>query len=289
MKTSGLFTTHQFTIPIRYGQPVRIIFFGDIHRDSPNHADGKWQDFLDYCRGLKDAYYFGIGDYLDSTSTTERECLGLISKKMHDTFRNDVRELQTAKIDLIAKELSFMKGRLIGLLNGNHYFDFPDGTNTDQKLAERLKTHYLGVCTLARITFKHESGSRHHAIDIFAHHGMGASRLIGGSLNRVAQMVEGVVADWYVMGHDHKRGAVPSTPRLHLENNSVGGLKLRERETWVIRSGSYLASYRPGEVNYNVDSARMPASLGHIEMIVTLHQKSNTGRRTTEIEVHSVT
>ena len=279
MKTSGLFTTHSFSIPSKFSQEIQIIIFGDIHRDSPNHADGKWQEDLDYFRSQKNAYFLGMGDYLDSTSTTERECLGDISKKMHETFRNNIQDLQLAKIEMIAGELSFMKGRLIGLLNGNHYFQFQSGINGDQKLAELLKTKYLGVCSLIRIYFSFsKTDSYTQAIDIFAHHGMGAARLVGGSINRVAQMFEGVEADITIMGHDHKRGAVPATPRLFLKNISHGGLKVKQRETWAVRSGSYLASYRDGEVNYNVDSCRPPASLGHVEMRIKFtHGQTTTG------------
>ena len=268
MKTSGLFTTHHFEIPMRYGQEICVEIFGDIHRDSPNHADAKWQEDLKYWRSLpkESTYFLGMGDYLDSTSTTERECLGDISKKMHETYRRDIKALQEAKIDLIADELSFMKNRLIGLINGNHYFMFDSNINGDQMLAHRLGCKYLGVCSLIRLSF--DEHGRTHTIDVFAHHGMGAARLVGGSLNRVAQMFEGVEADIAIMGHDHKRGAVPSTPRLYLDSTRTVDMKIRQRETWAVRSGSYLANFRDGEVNYNVDSCRMPASLGHVEMRV---------------------
>lgn len=270
MKTSGLFTTHGHTIPIRCGRPVHLIFFGDIHRDAPSHALEKWHADINYWKSLKNAWFFGMGDYLDSTSTTERECLGSISNKMHETFRNDVQALQLAKIEMIAKELQFMRGRIVGMLNGNHYFQFQSGINGDQKLCELLGAKYLGVCSFVRLMF--DNCGRRISRDIFAHHGQGAARLVGGSLNRVAQMFEGVEADIVAMGHDHKRGVVPGTPRLFLASDRRNAcLRLCQRDTWVIRSGSYLKSYEPGRVNYNVDAQRSPSNLGHIELIITLH------------------
>jgi hypothetical protein len=133
---------------------------------------------------------------------------------------------------------------------------------------------YRSRCSLTRLDFN--SGCRIHTIDIFARHGMGAARLTGGSINSVIQMFEGVEANIAIMGHDHKRCAVPSTPRLFLANDARDGLKVRQRETWAIRSGSYLASYRNGEVNYNVDSCRTPASLGHVEMRVKFSSSGPT-------------
>lgn len=275
MKTSGLFTVHGYTIPVKYNRPFRLVFFGDVHRDAPNHADGKWQEFLRYAKTLKDAWFFGMGDYLDSTSTSERECLGSISPKMHETFRNDIQALQLAKCELFAKETAFMRGRIVGMLNGNHFFQFPSGINSDQKICELLNAKYLGVCAFVRLTF--EFGGRHHSRDIFAHHGQGAARLIGGSLNRVAQMAEGAEADIYAMGHDHKRGAVPAQPRLFLANSSRSGLTVEQREPIVLRSGSYLASFRNGEVNYNVDACRSPSSLGHVEILVNVKADKRGG------------
>jgi predicted phosphodiesterase len=275
MKTSGLFTVHGFKIPFNYGKPFRLVFFGDVHRDSPNHANTKWQDFLKYARSLKDAWFFGMGDYLDSTSTSERECLGHISPKMHETFRNDIMALQLAKCELFAKEIQFMRGRIVGMLNGNHYFQFNSGINSDQKICELIGAQYLGVCSFVRLFFE-STGGRNHARDIFAHHGAGAARLFGGSFNRVQQMAEGAEADIYAMGHDHKRIASPGQPRLFLQNNSRSGLKVEQREPVVIRSGSYLASYEPGVVNYNVDACRTPASLGHVEVIITIRSEPSS-------------
>jgi hypothetical protein len=82
-------------------------------------------------------------------------------------------------------------------------------------------------------------------------------------------MREHAEADVYVMGHDHKRGVLPATPRLFLSHTKTG-LKVRSRQQWLIRSGSFLASYEHGVRNYNVDAARGPCSLGHVELLVTL-------------------
>jgi len=267
MKTDGLFTVHAFKIPLRtINEPVKLVFFGDVHRDSPNHASKAWQDFLAKVREYKHAWYFGMGDYLDSTSTSERGCLGKLSHDMHETFLNDVQALQDAKIEMIAGELKFMRNRLIGLLNGNHYFNFQDGTNSDQRLCRLLDCKYLGVSSFVRLTFSY-GPTNCRTLDIWAHHGTGAGRLFGGSINRVDQMREHAEADFFVMGHDHKRGIVPATPRLYMSNEGQNRkLQIKQRQQWLIRSGSFLASYNDGTRNYNVDAGRGPCSLGHVEV-----------------------
>ena len=275
MQTSGVFSTWGYTIPAKYNQQIRLVFWGDVHRDSPNHAGGRWQGFLDYCRPLKDTYYFGMGDYVDSGSTSERECIHSILKRLHEGTKIDLSTLAEAKVGLLEEELGFMRGHLIGLLNGNHYYEWEDGTNTDQRLCAALNTgqpegrrcKYLGVSAFVRLTF--DIYGRRHALDIWAHHGKGASRFTGTSIKRVEEMEEYAIADIYCMGHDHKRAGVPGMPKLYLKNTSKGGLKICEKQPYVIRSGSFLASYEDGKPNYNVDAGRGPCSLGHVELLIT--------------------
>ncbi len=99
------------------------------------------------------------------------------------------------------------------------------------------------------------------------------------------QMREHAEADIYCMGHDHKRGAIPATPRLFLHNSSAAGLRVRHRQQWIVRSGSYLASYEPGVSNYNVDAARGPCSLGHIELLIEMHEPVDDH---TEIKIRAI-
>lgn len=268
MKTSGLFRVHSHEVKVRSNEPLHLVIFGDVHRDSPNHAEGAWKDFLVHARGLKHALFLGMGDYVDSASSSERACLDHAKDLLHETTRKDLAELADAKVKLLARELSFTRGKLIGLLNGNHWFHWSDDTNTDQRLCRELDTTYLGVSCFIRLYLKPATGGT-YALDIWAHHGAGAGRLMGGSINRVDQMREHAEADIYIMGHDHKRMAVPATPRLSLVHNGRAGLEVKQRQQWLVRSGSFLASYRDGESNYNVDAGRGPSSLGHVEIIIT--------------------
>lgn len=285
LKTSGLFTLHRYTIPVPCaGQPIKLIFFGDVHRDSPNHALSRWREFLDYAKRQKNAYFFGVGDYIDSMSTSERE--SMIRASLHESTAVDLENMALGKVSTLAKEMQFMRGRLIGLLNGNHYFSFPSGINSDQKLCEKLGCKYLGVSTFTRLTLDYKGAKQ--TFDIWAHHGAGGARLPGGSLNRVDQMREHAEADCYVMGHDHKRAVIPANPRLTLEHDSKRGLRLRERQAWLVRSGSFLKGYENGQVSYNVDAARGPCSLGHAELEITWRQTSKDKALSRTLEVRGI-
>lgn len=267
MKTTGIFSLHKFDIRAKPGESFNIVFFGDVHRDSPTHSTRHWKLFLDRARAIRaNSYFIGMGDYLDGFSTSERDAL--VRAAFHDSTRKNIEVEGHGKTKLLAKELEFMRGRIIGLLGGNHYFPFLDGTDSDMRLCGYLGARYLGVCAAVRLII-HCGHGRRLTRDLWLHHGAGGGQTKGGSINRVAKMSDFVEADIFVMGHNHDRACVRGNPRLFIQGAGKGEMKLVERETWIVRSGSFLKSYEDGVSNYNVDAARGPASLGHIELECT--------------------
>ena len=274
MKTSGVFTLREYKVALDIDNvPLRLVFFGDVHRDSPLFAHDKWRSFLEYAKALPNARFLGMGDYIDSMSSSEREALARAS--FHDSTQVNLDNISTSNVAMLAKELDFMRGKLIGLVNGNHFYSYENGINSDQKLCERLGCSYLGVSSFIRLTI--ERNNTRHIFDIWVHHGAGGARLPGGSINRVDQMREYAEADCYAMGHDHKRGVFPASPRLSLVHTK-NGIKLKERQSWLIRSGSFLKAYEDGQQSYNVDSARGPSSLGWVELEITHSREGLTVR-----------
>ena len=284
MQTTGIFTTHVYPITVKSTvKPIKIIIFGDVHRDSPNHAEDRWLEFLEYAKQQEDAYFFGMGDYLDSTSASER---GFLSKaEFHETIKKDLAELSKAKVRKFAQEIAFMKGRLIGLIGGNHYFQFESGATSDHMLCDLMECKFLGVSTLTRLVF--ESCNRRIPFDIFAHHGAGGARLFGGSITRVDQLREFVEADLFLMGHDHKKGIVPANPRIYLDVNG-NRRTVHEHQQYIGRTGSFLAAYQDGECNYNVDAARSPCSLGHVELEVNFNVKTTQNHRHCQLKCRCI-
>lgn len=281
MKTTGLFTIHQVTIPVRAGVPIKLIPFGDIHRDSTLHCKTSWQEFLAYAKKQKNAYFLGLGDYTDGVSTTEREILG---GGLHETTVSTIESHYRGVVKTLANELAFMKGRLLGLVGGNHYVSFKDGTNSDNALCAALQAKFLGVCSFVRVNLKFEGRNKCSTLDIFAHHGKGGGITPGATLNTIEKMLATADADIYLMGHDHKKAVIPSTPRLRLVHN-VSGLILKERTPWLGRTGSFLKAYEDGEVSYNVDAGRSPCALGWIEFELTPTRVRSGGEDRFEIKI----
>lgn len=122
-----------------------------------------------------------MGDYDDLTSFSERGALSSIMSSLHDDTVLTLDEIYRNRVDQLAGELEFMKGRIIGLLEGNHYALTTNNVTTTQLLAEKLGCKYLGCSAFIRLSYDRPGSKRHsQCLDIWAHHGRGASRLTGG-------------------------------------------------------------------------------------------------------------
>jgi len=282
MLTTGIFKVCRFDYKIKkIGQPIYLRPFSDVHRDSPACDVDRWKAWLSQAKAhVNNSIFLGLGDYNDLASTSERIILG--TRALHESTKQTLEDIYDQHIERFAKEIDFMKGRLIGLVNGNHYAEFSDGTNSDMRLARLMKTTFLGVAAFIRLYF-HYYNSRIH-LDIFCHHGKGAARMVGGSLNRVQQMGEIAEADIYLMGHDHKKPAA-FVPKLRLEHSSRSGLMLKHRKQLIARTGSFLKAWEPETPSYVVDACMGPSDLGVTTIELTPIVESSKGKREFRIEM----
>jgi len=198
-------------------------------------------------------------------STSER--IVLSDHNLHDTTKNTLRDVYKGVTRTLVNELGWMRGRVIGLLGGNHFYDFGDQT-TDHVLASALGGKYLGVCGFIRLSISIKGTTKRVSLDIFAHHGKGGGGTPGGQFNTIEKMANTADADIYLMGHTHGKGCLPSSPRIKLVSTK-NGVEVRERTPWLGRTGSYLKAYESGRASYNVDAGRSACALGWIEFEVT--------------------
>ena len=285
MQTTGIFTTHVFNIPFsKFGEPIYLIPFGDIHRSSPACHEEYWKEFLGWAKKKPRCYFLGMGDYDDLGSASER--LILTDKRLHNSTHQTLEVLYLKHTNKFAKDIVFMRGRLLGLIEGNHYGEFQNGATTTQKLCELMGCKYLGVSTFIRLRFLPQT--KHHtrlSVDVWAHHGRGASRLMGGSLNRVEQMAEAAEADIFLMGHDHKKSIAP-TVRFQLMSSPNNGVKLHARKILIGRTGSFLKGYEQGVASYIVDNAMKPCDIGVIKIEMTPQRDCRNGEDICHIDLH---
>jgi hypothetical protein len=260
---------------MKVNETIKLIPFGDIHRDSDMFATSHWRRFLEYANMQPNAWFLGMGDYLDAFSTSER--ILIADDRLHDSTKTTLEGHYNGWTTKLAKELEFMKGHLLGLHGGNHYVQFRSGETSDQKLCRLLDTNFLGVSSIFRLSV-FSQGNNRVCLDIFSHHGKGSGKRSCGAFNAVEDMMAYCDADIHLMGHDHSRGVMPAKPRLRAVM-AGGNLKLVERTPWLGRTGSFLAAYDPGRPSYNVDAGRGPCSLGWIEFDITLRYQTSGERK----------
>jgi hypothetical protein len=283
MKTDGIFTLHQVTVKYKIGQTFNFRPFGDVHRDNPGFAKDKWQEFLDDSKKLINPLFLGMGDYWDSFSTSERIILN--NSGIHESTKKNMETEGERKVEALAKELEFMRGKLIGCMDGNHFIQFPDGTTSDMRLANKLGTDYLGACTATRITFKtKDKHTGSVSVDIFAHHGKGAGQTTTGRMMNVEKMAQICEADIFLQGHNHARGVLPLGDKLRIDSNA-SGLYIRSRHCWIGRTGGFLRGYVNEEPSYIVDALMVPTSLGWIDFTLTPKRIREAGQDRMIVEI----
>jgi hypothetical protein len=279
----GIFQTHKYVINVKsLKDTIYLVPFGDIHYGAPLCAEDKYRQFMDWGKGNPNVYYLGMGDYTDLASASERERL---KSGLHDSTVDTLEAMYMSLLEKYALTLEHTRGKLIGLLEGNHHYRFMDGSTSTNRLCSMLDTTFLGCTSFIRVVLK--CGGAETKLDIFANHGQGGSaRLAGGSINRVQYMAEMADADIYLMGHDHKRGVLPDT-RLLLKDNK-GALTVQERQVMYARTGSFLKCYVSGKGSYIVDTCKKPADLGGIKIGLRLRRPCKDGVRSTRIDMESI-
>jgi predicted phosphodiesterase len=283
LNRTDIFTLHQYRIKVdTLSEPIYLIPFGDIHRHTKLCDVEKWIEFLEWAKGKPRIYFIGMGDYDDLMSASERNTLK--SAQFHDTTIDTLDGIYERYINELYEEISFMSGKLIGLLEGNHYSMSDDGITSTQRLCQKLKCKYLGVSSFIDLTFDYRDTTQSCSLDIWCHHGKGSARLIGGSLNSVQQMGEQAQADIYLMGHDHRK-SIGMTSKLCL-NSGANGITLKNRKQLYIRTGSFLRGYVDNHASYIAKMGLNPADLGVVKIELTPRKRADNNGNL-EIDLHA--
>ena len=285
MRTTGVFNTYYYPIEFEwYGEPIYIIPFGDIHRHTDKCDEYKWREFLEWAKDKERAYFIGMGDYDDLASASERSIFR--KSDLHETTRSTLESIYANFTDDLISELGFMKGRCIGLLEGNHYGEFEDGTTTTQRMCRSLGCKYLGVSALVRLSLAQRARkNKSLAVDMWLHHGTGAARMIGGSLNRVENMADYAECDICLMGHDHKK-SVGYLSKMRLRGQGKH-IHLGSRRVLIARTGAFLRGYVDGKPSYIADNAMRPTDLGVIKIELTPKRDQREGRDREYVDIHA--
>ena len=266
---------------------LKIMPIGDLHIG----ADGFKAELLgrQIEQGLRDGCYFiGMGDYLDFTSSSNRE--RLINANLYDSARTVIDEAADSLVSRLAAILKPSAGRWLGMVEGNHYWVFDDGTTSDMALCHALKTPFLGTCGLVQIRFRDKKPLRRSiTCDIWVHHGYGRAATAGAILNKLHRVMEGFEADVYLMGHFHR---LASEKPSRLYGTHAPNPKIVEKPKILAATGSYMAGYQQGSKyagrphgSYVERNGMPPSSLGSSLICVWPKRAKHEGMPVLEMTV----
>lgn len=219
-----------------------------------------------------------MGDALDCARTHYRKHIRSYQEDensqeaLDEWHRKDVRDL--------AKELEPIKGKIIGAISGNHYWQFMDGTTSDQYLCQLLGIRYLGPYAAIRLDFRNQTNGRvMYHMTMVAHHNGGSQggRTTGGDVNAALAMERAFEADIYLVSHTHRRHAHKETI---LTLSSKGKPAVRERMKVFVRTGAFLKGFKADSPTANAPHfpgyaelrAYRPTDLGWVTLNIKLSQ-----------------
>lgn len=216
-----------------------------------------------------------MGDSTDLARTHFREHIR--GYKSDKNSQEALDEYVRAEIGKLAQVLSPVKERLLGAILGNHYWEFKDGTNSEQFLCKTLEIPYLGPQGVVRLDFDGINKKKGHKVTIWAHHN-GGSRSASSTASDVRVMEkaeQSFDADIYLLSHTHRRHAF-KTSRMGITDSIPP--KLIEHTKVLVRTGAMLRGVMdedeirtdiPHFPSYGEEAAYRSLDLGFVEIKIT--------------------
>jgi predicted phosphodiesterase len=226
------------------------------------HLLDKW---VKQMKETKNARTILMGDSLDVARTHYRDYIrsyrgdGNSQEVFDDFVRREVRAL--------AEVLKPIKHKILGTLRGNHYWEYTNGVNTEQHLAQLLGTRYIGALGLVRLITKKGS------VIVYVHHsgGSAGAQTAGGDANSITRQETRWDADIYLAGHTHRKIA---WKEAKMAMSPEAGLV--EHTKVFAKCGAFLQGFKEDnpttterhEPGYAELKSYRPADLGWVEIQV---------------------
>ena len=198
-----------------------------------------------------------LGDQFEGTRTSYRAFLRGYAKDTNSKQTFDT--LMEAQVDELVGKLEPIKDKIIGVIQGNHYYEFFGDLTSDQLLCHRLKVPFLGVEAGIRLECRDKSGKSRATLLLAAHHHGGSSggKTFGGDINALHKFEQVWDADIFCLGHTHKTLTFMSGQKtIPRQGDVTEGLRKRV----FLRCGcmrDHSPEVAEAAVAYNPDYAKM--------------------------------
>ncbi len=218
-----------------------------------------------------DCYGIGMGDYANFLRTTARKHLAAYVED-ENSFDDLEPLVKDSARQFYRQHLQRNEKRLIGLAEGNHYFEFKNQTTDTQFLCDLAKCHYLDKPAFIRLNV-HCKGKTLRVLKMLVHHGdwSGGNSRVGGDVTSVETKSLGFGDfDIYLFGHTHRLWGM-HMPTLTIPTK--GELKLVERPRAFIRTGCFMSGYEPKCLkSYAHKKLLPPTELGYCRLTIQFYR-----------------
>lgn len=254
-----------------------IVPIGDLQlmQDIESAGQINLDGFRRHMNYVEDTYpnplYLGMGDYIDFMSPSNRDSLkkAKVYQQSREYIDEAARGLSEEFVALVKEQT---QGKWLGMLSGHHFYEYSDGTTTDQYIARELDAPFLGRC--GHITVKLTGhGKVYGGINIWAHHGEGARKYPAGKI------VDNVAPHWpevdlFFMGHMHESDAA-RIARFTVDSQG----DLVTRNSLAVVTGAWLEPSVAGQSTYIEDKMLRPRATGAPVVLVEPYQDEKKRRR----------
>ena len=193
------------------------------------------------------AYWTGMGDYVDIASPSNRAVLR--GARLYENLTFAMQDKADETDDELRELLAPTVGRWLGLVTGHHRWDYADGSTTDTRLAEYLETDFLGDQGFNVLRVGEYNNRAPALLKILTLHGQGGGGLLGASLSKLDKFRTPYPADIVLMGHYHVAGAT-KRPLFDIRGGERGGApRLVSKEQIIGVTGAYLRGHMQDSKN----------------------------------------
>ena len=246
--------------------PVTIIPFGCVHGDDPGFHEGLFEQCISEIEKTPDCYAIGLGDYWNFLRTTARKHLkSYIGDE--DSWRDMDHMVRKKAEEFYGKYLKRIRHKLIGLAEGNHFYEFSSGGTDTQYLCQLAEVPYLDKPAFIRLNVEvHKRTLK--VFKILVHHGdwSGGYTRIGGDVNSVEMKALGFDFDIYLFSHTHRKFGL-HVPSLSI--STTGELRIIERPRAFVRTGCFMRGYVENCAGRYVDKKLLsPSDIGYVRLSI---------------------
>lgn len=272
------------SLVLPFEQETILLPIGDIQYGNVGCDLDRLKRHIDQWNDKPNVYYIGMGDYVDAMSPSNRRKWLSVVGDMYDSTKDALDDGINGFLEKVQEVLRPTIGKWVGLVTGHHSHQFQDGTTTDTRLANFLKTSYLGHSTLAHLVFKTKDKKRKAICKVWAHHGQGMGVTLEAAIRKVrSSVVPYWMANLYLIGHYHQV-LTAAIPWIDTHVDGKGDIQWRSTKRRIVATGSFLEGFKSGSKDplghatglYPEERMLPPNSLGApVIFIRPKHSKDN--------------